>query len=166
MIGRDLLVLVLVALAHFALLRSSGRTGPTFALPAKGWVEVAPIPQDAPVASVSRVGTEKIIPATDAPETPVSPAASVGTGISEITAADLRRWGNPPPVYPEDARQRGEEGRVVVEVRVDNAGSPVGVSLQQTSGHTLLDESVLTSAKEWRFPEPGVFRVRVEFALQ
>ena len=39
-----------------------------------------------------------------------------------------------PPAYPEIARRRGEQGRVLLRVAVSPAGLPVNVSVAESSG--------------------------------
>ena len=58
---------------------------------------------------------------------------------------------NPPPRYPYRARQRGQEGRVILRVRVTASGKPSTVSVRQSSGYRLLDEAALAAVKRWQF---------------
>lgn len=58
---------------------------------------------------------------------------------------------NPPPDYPEEARRRGMEGRVALRVQVNSDGTATRVTLQQTSGHPLLDQAALKAVRWWKF---------------
>jgi protein TonB len=58
---------------------------------------------------------------------------------------------NPLPVYPEAARQRGQQGAVGVRLRVDEDGSVLRVELIESSGHPLLDQAVIDALRRWRF---------------
>jgi protein TonB len=58
---------------------------------------------------------------------------------------------NPAPVYPEQARQEKQEGRVVLVVVVNAEGQPDSVEVSQTSGFNLLDESAQKAVRGWRF---------------
>jgi TonB family protein len=55
------------------------------------------------------------------------------------------------PKYPEEARRLGHEGEVVLVFLVDSKGETLEVSLAQSSGSTLLDESVLKSFGKCKF---------------
>jgi TonB family protein len=61
---------------------------------------------------------------------------------------------NPTPVYPMQAKKRGYEGTVILEVLVTKEGKAGQVSVFQSSRYSLLDESAVSSVKKWRF-EPG-----------
>lgn len=63
--------------------------------------------------------------------------------------ADMLR--NPKPPYPLLARRRGYEGRVLLSVLVRADGASGGVTLKQSSGHTMLDASALDTVRRWRF---------------
>ncbi len=63
-------------------------------------------------------------------------------------AAYLR---NPEPDYPTLSRRLREEGRVVLRVRVSEAGLPDRIELSQTSGHPRLDQAALEAVRRWRF---------------
>jgi periplasmic protein TonB len=58
---------------------------------------------------------------------------------------------NRAPVYPAIARQRGEQGRVVLRVNVSAGGTPVEVSVMDTSGHPILDSAALSAVRQWHF---------------
>lgn len=59
---------------------------------------------------------------------------------------------NPAPEMPLASRQRGEVGKVVLKVRVDQSGRPQAVSVLHTSGFARLDEAARkTVAERWRF---------------
>lgn len=70
-----------------------------------------------------------------------------GTVSEVIPAADH----NPAPPYPYVARLNGWEGVVHLKVQVEKDGRPSQVSVQQSSGHSVLDESAVQTIKRWRF---------------
>jgi periplasmic protein TonB len=78
-----------------------------------------------------------------------------------------------PPVYPEVARRRGQQGRVVLHVNVSSEGMPVTVTVAESSGYPSLDAAALTAVQRWRFvpatkggaPVPAVAEVPVRFRL-
>jgi protein TonB len=55
------------------------------------------------------------------------------------------------PVYPEQARRQGWEGRVVVRLEVLPSGVVGSVSVERSSGYPLLDETAVQAVREWRF---------------
>ena len=59
--------------------------------------------------------------------------------------------GNPKPHYPLLARNKGIEGRVVVNVLVSAQGTVKTISVGQSSGSRLLDKAALQTVKKWRF---------------
>jgi TonB family protein len=74
------------------------------------------------------------------------------------------------PVLPAAARQAGVKGPVVLEVRVDEAGS---VSVQQVvRGHSLLNEAAIRTVGQWQYApvtvngRPTAFVMNVVVAFQ
>lgn len=86
-------------------------------------------PDIAPTASTS--------PATRDPIIPPRPLAGM---------AD-----NQPPLYPEMARRRREQGRVMLHVDVSADGAPVDWNVLQSSGHPALDAAAIAAVRQWRF---------------
>jgi periplasmic protein TonB len=58
---------------------------------------------------------------------------------------------NPAPRYPALSRRLREEGVVLVRVHVLPSGQPDVVELKRSSGSSRLDESALTTVRQWRF---------------
>jgi protein TonB len=58
---------------------------------------------------------------------------------------------NPPPIYPFEARQSGRTGVVLLEVVVDEAGRPTGVTVGRSSGDTALDHAAVAAVRRWTF---------------
>lgn len=96
-------------------------------------------------------------------QAPAIEPVAVGSGQSEITldpaplAASLLRYARAPtPAYPRAAARAGIEGTVLLKVLVDVDGSPLEVSLEQSSGNRSLDAQALNQVlKHWRF-EPAM----------
>lgn len=55
------------------------------------------------------------------------------------------------PVYPEDARQAGKEGRVVLSVEILADGNTGAVSVSVSSGQASLDQAAMQAVRQWRF---------------
>jgi protein TonB len=78
-----------------------------------------------------------------------------------------------PPRYPEAARRRGEQGRVVLRVDVSADGAPIDVTVTEGSGFPSLDAAALGAVRQWRFvpamrggtPVAAVAQVPIRFRL-
>ena len=79
----------------------------------------------------------------------VKGAGLAGGATGETPAMVLAH--NPKPPYPLIARKRGQQGTVVLKVVVAADGIPVSVSVQHSSGYSLLDQSALDTVGKWRF---------------
>jgi TonB family protein len=81
---------------------------------------------------------------------------------------------NPKPLYPQEAREKGYEGEVVLRVEVLISGRVGQIEIKKSSGYELLDLSALTTVKQWRFipakkdevPIPLWVNIPVKFQLQ
>jgi protein TonB len=76
-------------------------------------------------------------------------------GATEIIGDRLRpalgSQGNLPPVYPRLSAELGEQGLVVVRIRIGADGLVSGVELLQTSGYPRLDQAGVNAVARWRF---------------
>ena len=73
-----------------------------------------------------------------------------GGGSSAPIARDAR-LNNPEPPYPPESRRRGEEGRVVLKVRVSKEGTAESVEVEHSSGYRRLDMAARKTVSRWRF---------------
>jgi protein TonB len=48
-------------------------------------------------------------------------------------------------IYPRDAQRTGQQGMVMLEVRIDASGRILSVEVRRSSGHPLLDEAAIAS---------------------
>ena len=97
----------------------------------------------APAASISVPATAAPAPAADA-----APAASPAITPARFEAAYLH---NPRPDYPLLSRRLGEEGKVLLRVRVSREGQPAAVDLEKSSNFARLDEAARAVVAHWRF---------------
>jgi protein TonB len=81
----------------------------------------------------------------------------------------------PPPPYPGAALRRKLTGTVKLRIHVDAAGLPLEVSVEESSGHELLDQAAVKTVRtRWRFvpalrdgvPIEAWALVPIEFVLQ
>lgn len=102
-----------------------------------------------------------------------TPALSAPSAASlPSTSADYLN--NPSPSYPAISRRLGEQGKVVIRVLIDKDGRPQQGDIDQSSGHSRLDQAALRAVMGWRYV-PGQrngiaqdmwFNVPIHFALQ
>ena len=64
---------------------------------------------------------------------------------------DAEELNNPSPVYPELARSRGVEGKVILKVIVNEKGLVDDIAIFNSSGSSMLDLSALETVKNWHF---------------
>ena len=108
---------------------------------------LAMTPEQAAPASFS-------VPAAAAPPAPpvasTAPAAATPATISAVRF-DAAYLQNPAPKYPPLSRRLGEEGKVLLKVRVSADGLPATVELERSSSFERLDEAARQVVAHWRF---------------
>lgn len=146
----------------------------------------ASVPPTAPLSPPGEVAPPSAAasPSTAAHSTmPAATEPSGGTpGVSSVTntqsqtsarfdAAHLR---NSAPAYPQASRRRGEEGLVILRVRVGINGRASEIQVAESSGHPRLDRAAEDAVARWRFepardgdqPVDSWVRVPVAFRLE
>ena len=83
-----------------------------------------------------------------APEAPPAPPPSPVVSAARFDAAYLQ---NPRPSYPPVSRRLGEEGKVLLRVRVTAEGQPAAVDLEKSSNFERLDDAARQVVARWRF---------------
>jgi periplasmic protein TonB len=88
--------------------------------------------------------------------TPVSQSATapaVSSSQPTVTAARFNAayLNNPEPKYPSLSRRLGEEGKVLLRVRVTPDGRAAAVDVEKSSNYDRLDEAARQSVANWRF---------------
>jgi protein TonB len=117
----------------------------------------AAVPAAATVPSESAEKT-----ATGAATAPVTNTAQPVSSASSPENADSRQplvqpnlnadyLNNPAPHYPEKARERGEEGKVLIKSLINADGTVAKLAIKKSSGFPDLDRSALETVKKWRF---------------
>lgn len=79
-------------------------------------------------------------------------ASAAGAAAPDVDAEP--RADNEPPRYPEEARRRGLEGTVVVQVEVGSDGLVLDVALHTPAAGAELNREALRAVRRWRF-EPA-----------
>lgn len=91
------------------------------------------------------------LPKPESTERPQMAMKNPSLSDGEILFAKPRYAENPKPLYPQEARKRGYQGEVVLRVEVLSNGRVGQVEVKKSSGYKLLDQSALTTVKQWRF---------------
>lgn len=119
------------------------RPRPVLAMSAEQQPVSANIPTVAPPAPAAPEPVSR----TAANTAPAAPAA-VPVTAARFNAAYLN---NPEPKYPPLSRRLGEEGKVLLKVRVLADGNPASVDLEKSSSFERLDEAARQAVARWRF---------------
>jgi protein TonB len=91
-------------------------------------------------------------PVNSPPAMPTAaPAPSVAPAAATPARFDAAYLNNPEPNYPPASRRLGEEGKVMLRVRVTPAGLPAAVDIEKSSRFERLDEAARQAVARWRF---------------
>lgn len=120
-----------------------------------------PKPKKLPPPVVQRVPTpQKIVDAPTAPAVSEAPPAPVkaqpappppppANKFIQVSNADY--LSKPQPEYPEDAVERGLQGKVIVKARILANGRTDSVQVQKSSGYAMLDSAALQAVRKALF---------------
>ncbi|MGO8990197.1 MAG: energy transducer TonB [bacterium] len=78
-------------------------------------------------------------------------AGGRGRGRGDSGTGSPRYAQNPKPPYPQEARDKGYQGRVLLEVEVLANGKVGDIFVKQSSGYDVLDQCALETVKKWTF---------------
>lgn len=110
----------------------------------------APVPQE-PAATEA------------APQAPMVDVPVTAPVVRKLPArVDTAYLDNPEPVFPSMSRRLGEEGRVLLQVRVGHDGSVLAVTVYRSSGYRRLDDAAARAVVHWRFLPASVNGIAVE----
>ncbi|MGE5469562.1 MAG: energy transducer TonB [Bacteroidota bacterium] len=130
---------------HASPTASTPQPRPVLAVKAESPAAVISPPAQPPALAVAAVAAVEPARAPAAAVTASAPAPLVA---ARFDAAYLH---NPEPRYPPLSRRLGEEGRVLLKVRVSTAGQPLAVELEKSSNFERLDEAARQVVQRWRF---------------
>jgi len=128
--------------------------------------EDIPIQEPPPVPDVAPEFHEEKPPPpkTNRPTGPVKAPQGV-TGTMSITGAKAVAIFAPKPEYPYEARSRHQTGSGVALLSVDTgSGSVTDVSMAQSIGSPILDQSTVSAFRRWRFA-PGKCAPKVKVPI-
>jgi protein TonB len=83
-------------------------------------------------------------------------------GQTEQPRYSLGSATTPLPDYPWSARRRGQEGRVIIRLSVDEHGHPINAVILTSSGNASLDQAALKTLKHWRLTPARRMGIAVE----
>lgn len=115
--------------------------------------EVVPLAMPAEVPAPVTAPVVEVPPAVPPAPTfsPLAPPAPPAPAVPVPPRFDADYLDNPKPVYPSLSRRLGEQGRVVLRVKVAASGLPTEVILQASSGSPRLDQAALETVRRWKF---------------
>ena len=121
----------------------------------------------------STPATFAVAPQPAEPKVDAKPAAPAPAPVS-AARFDADYLQNPKPVYPPMSRRLGEQGKVVLRVRVSATGLAQEVEVKQGSGFARLDTAARDAVSRWRFvpakrgeePVESWVAVPIQFALE
>lgn len=142
--------------------------------PTPSRVESRPTPPEKLPATTAQISSPPASTNTSKENT-VKPAAAIPPPIVTPVVSLRPSFVTPPPAprYPSTARRRNQQGVVRVEVRLDEHGQQLKLTLVRSSGVESLDQAALEAVTQWRFrPEivdgravPSRVEIPIEFAL-
>lgn len=113
-----------------------------------------PVVQPQPVLAVASANPapSSFVVAPQPPAPPPQPVAAPPAPPAVVAARfDADYLHNPKPAYPPISRRSGEEGKVLLKVRVSPQGTALDVAVSKSSGFARLDNAALDAVNRWRF---------------
>ncbi|MEN4952402.1 TonB family protein [Stenotrophomonas sp. TWI819] len=108
-----------------------------------------PSPLPPPTATFDDAPAVAPLPAS---ETAAPSLASAPAAPAPAAGAQLQYRSAPPPPYPVAAIRLGQQGTVLLRIRVDTEGNPLSVSIEKSSGSRVLDQAARQQVlRRWRF---------------
>ena len=126
------------------------------------------------IAAPEPVRAEGIVAAASAPVAVASASGSaMAAAVSSTVVVPAAYLSTPQPGYPASAREEGEEGVVMLRVRISRDGLPEEIVLERSSGFVALDRAAIAGVKRWTFtpalrgaePIEAWMRIPVRFRL-
>ncbi|MES2961399.1 MAG: energy transducer TonB [Pseudomonadota bacterium] len=81
----------------------------------------------------------------------VDPNATATKSAETDPVFDAAYLNNPAPSYPQAAKRKGIQGKVMVNVTVKPDGTPAAVQVCHSSGSNILDDAALEAVRQWKF---------------
>jgi periplasmic protein TonB len=133
-------------------------------------VAVQPVPAARPAnareTTAPAVATAGAVASAEPSTTTVSNRAAASASSLPGQPAHPRYRRNPTPDYPAPARQRGQEGLVLLGVRVTAEGRAAEVTVKQSSGHPMLDAAAVKAVRRWEFEPARLGAIALESNIE
>jgi protein TonB len=110
---------------------------------------IALAPEQTSVPPTFSVPAPVAAPPVSQPAAP--PAASSSQPVVSAARFNAAYLNNPDPKYPSFSRRLGEEGKVLLRVRVTPDGRAATVDIEKSSNFERLDEAARQGVANWRF---------------
>lgn len=97
------------------------------------------------------------------------PGTAADGGSSSMSAAARLAAGKmPAPMYPLEARRKGQSGTVLVEFVIGADGRVLSAYAKEPSPWPLLNNEAVSTVRRWKFPPGGVMKQQrqIDFQLQ
>ncbi len=107
----------------------------------------------------SLTGTPRLAPLSAAPAFDITPEINALLPSGPVNPPQVIN--RVPPVYPEEARLAGLEGRVSLKVRVLYDGSIGQIEILQSSGREDFDQAAIECVRQWKFKPAMQSGIRV-----
>lgn len=125
--------------------------------------KVMPVSSPQPPVSAPAPATAATATQASGGSTSQHPAQKAGGGAGNCAPiARDARLNNPEPQYPYESRRRGEEGQVILNVRVTAEGTAASVEVAKSSGYRRLDMTARKTVSHWKFIPARQNNVAVE----
>ena len=72
----------------------------------------------------------------------------------------------PPPVYPSEARRKGQTGTVMVEFVVDSSGRVISAYAKSPTPWPLLNHEAVRAVRRWKFPAGSMMKLQRPIVFQ
>jgi protein TonB len=133
-------------------------------------------------SSETEVSTPSALPAPTAPNLLISPnpkknpnssANLPPSHASSTVLASPNASRNSAPIYPEIARKNGWAGTILLQAKISAQGSVESLTIRQSTGHDVLDQSATKAVRQWHFhpqkvngkPVAVIVELPVKFSL-
>jgi protein TonB len=103
----------------------------------------------APVNPVSPTTAQDARAQESSPKVAAAPVLAAPVFTAPKVDASFK--GNPLPTYPTMSRRLGEQGAVVLRIKITPNGAASEVQVLQSSGYTRLDRSAIDAIQQWKF---------------
>lgn len=100
------------------------------------------------IKEVAKVDAEKTVTLPSAKQVTTD---SQSASIPKLKAKAIYRTKATQPVYPRLARKRGQQGKVIVEVWIDEEGNQTKRFIATSSGFSSLDNAAIKTIAKWKF---------------